>query len=335
MKLKLIKNLPLLIILLFGCNTNKEVKTAANDGDVLTSQDVIENEEYIMISPLVTYPMYVNHDQEAFIRWGKKMGVKTTILGTPDWNIAEQIAIIEQVTGQNPTGLLINGTDPAIAIAIDKAVDAGIPTVVYDSDIPMSKRHTFLGTDWYEMGRIQGEKMVELLGGKGKIACLGILGLNNQESGFRGVLDVLNKYPEMEMIGNFNDEANVEISARITSDLISAHPDLSGLCTFTPMSGMGAAIAIKEARKPGIVKLTSVNYEPELLGLFQEGVIQLLVCQKRELFTWYGAQFLFNMAHKINTLTDNDFQSGISNIPHKVNTGSFVVTKDNIEHFIK
>jgi ABC-type sugar transport system substrate-binding protein len=213
-------------------------------------------------------------------------------------------------------------------------VDAGIPTVVYDSDIPLSKRHSFLGTDWYEMGQIQGEKLVELLGGKGKIVCLGILGLSNQESGFQGVQDVISEYPGMEFIGKFDDKANVEVAARIASDLISAHPDLSGFCTFTPMSGMGAAIAIKEAGKSGATKLTSVNYEPELLNLLQEGVIQLLACQKRELFTWYGAQFLYSMVHGPNRITKNDIKAGITNIPYLVNTGTFVVTQDNIGFFL-
>ncbi len=316
-------------LLFYGCDPTKGTKQVEEIAKLPGKED----EEYIMISPLLTHPMYVNHDQAAFTKWGQKMGVKTTILGTPDWDIPAQIAIIEQETASKPTGLLINGTDPAIAIAIDRAVDAGIPTVVYDSDIPSSKRHSFLGTDWLEMGQIQGEKMVELLGGKGKIACLGILGLNNQESGFQGVQEVISEYPVMEFIGKFDDKANVETSVRITSDLISAHPDLSGICTFTPMSGLGAAIAIKEAGKAGSIKLTSVNYEPELLSLLQEGVIQLLVCQKRELFTWYGAEFLYNMAHGLNMITNNERYVGISNIPYLVNTGTFVVTQDNIGFF--
>ncbi len=76
---------------------------------------------------------------------------------------------------------LINGTDPGIAQAINKAVDAGIPTVVYDSDIPNSKRHAFLRTDWHEIGVMHGEEMARLIGGKGKVTYMGILGLTNME----------------------------------------------------------------------------------------------------------------------------------------------------------
>jgi ABC-type sugar transport system substrate-binding protein len=247
--------------------------------------------------------------------------------------VQAQIATIEQVIGTRPTGLLINGTDPAIAGAINKAVEAGIPTVVYDSDIPNSDRHAFLGTDWYQIGKLQGEAMVELIGGKGKIAYMGILGMTNMEAGFQGLLDVLEAYPEIEVVGKYDDGSNVEEAARITSDLLSAHPDLAGICGFDAMSGPGIGLSIKEAGKAGKVKVTTVDWEPEHIKLVQEGVIDVLIGQKRELFTWYGAQFLFDMVHDTNPLSANDDKAGITNIPYSVNTGLLKITKDNIHLF--
>src|SRR5690606_36281122 len=138
-----------------------------------------------MVTTAINMPMYVNHDQEAFKRWGKERGVKVSILGPAEWDVPQQIETIEQVSATRPTGLLINGTDPGIANAINKAVDAGIPTVVYDSDVPDSKRHAFLGTDWYQICIMQGEEMVKLIGGKGKEAYMGILELVNMEQGFQ------------------------------------------------------------------------------------------------------------------------------------------------------
>jgi ribose transport system substrate-binding protein len=314
---------------LCACDPSKGAKYQEQAGPLA----VDPNEEYVMITTIVSFPMYVNHDQAAFKRWGRQMGVKTTILGPSDWNVAAQIATIEQVIPTRPTGLLINGTDPAIAVAINKAAEAGIPTVVYDSDIPLSKRHAFLGTDWYDIGRLQGEKMAELLGGKGKIAYMGILGMTNMESGFRGLLDVLERYPDIQVVGKYNDKASVEEAARITADLLSAHPDLAGICGFDSMSGPGIGLSIKEAGKAGKVKVTTVDWEPEHLKLVEEGVIDFLVGQKRELFTWYGAQFLFDMAHKTNRFSDNDEAAGITNVPLHVNTGLLTIDKNNIHLF--
>lgn len=294
----------------------------------------ITNEEYVMVTTAVTMPMYVNHDQAAFKRWGEARQVKVSILGPADWDVPAQINTIEEVIGTRPTGLLINGTDPAIAQVINKAVAAGIPTVVYDSDIPGSNRHAFLGTDWYEIGKMQGEEIVHLIGGKGKIAYMGILGLVNMEQGFDGLLSVIKKYPEIQVVGKFDDKANVEEAARITSDLLAAHPDIAGICGFDSNSGPGIALAVKEAGKAGKIKITTVDWEPEHLQLVKDGVIQMLAGQKRELFTWYGAQFLYDMVHHTNPLAQNDAKAGITSIPYNINTGLLKITRENVDQFI-
>lgn len=325
-----------LLLLLTACElpprqaqTNAALRTAE-----ATATEGRTDEEYVMVTTAVTMPMYVNHDQATFRRWGQQRGVKVSILGPAEWDVPAQINTIEEVIGTRPSGLLINGTDPAIAPVINKAVAAGIPTVVYDSDIPNSNRHAFLGTNWYEIGTMQGEEIARLLNGKGKVAYMGILGLNNMEDGFRGMLDVFKKYPGIEVVGKYDDKANVEEAARITSDLLAAHPDLAGLCGFDSNSGPGMALSVREAGKAGKVKITTVDWEPEHLQLVKDGVIQMLAGQKRELFTWYGAQFLYDMVHQTNKLSTNDAKAGLTNVPHEINTGLIRITKDNVNEFI-
>lgn len=202
-------------------------------------------------------------------------------LGPAEWDVQAQINTIEEVIGTRPSGLLINGTDPAIAPVTNKAVAAGIPTVVYDSDIPNSNRHAFLGTDWYEIDRMQGDEMARIPNGKGKVAYMGILGLTNMEAGFQGMLDIFKKHPGIEIVGKYDDKANVEEAARITADLLAAHPDLEGLCGFDSNSGPGMGLAVREAGKAGKVKIKTVDWEPERLRLVQDGAIQMLAGQKR------------------------------------------------------
>lgn len=324
-----------LLLFVAGCELPPRNATASI-GTVATLRDtVIQNEEYVMVTTAVTMPMYVNHDQAAFRRWGAKMGVKVSILGPAEWDVPAQINTIEEVIGTRPTGLLVNGTDPAIAQVINKAVAAGIPTVVYDSDIPQSNRHAFLGTDWYEIGRMQGEEMARLLNGKGKVAYMGILGLTNMEDGFRGLLDVFARYPGIEVVGKYDDKANVEEAARISSDVIAAHPDIAGFCGFDSNSGPGIALAVRESGKKGVIKITTVDWEPEHLQLVKDGTIQMLAGQKRELFTWYGAQFLYDMVHRTNRLSGNDQRAGITSVPSTINTGLLRITSGNVDEFLQ
>jgi ribose/xylose/arabinose/galactoside ABC-type transport system permease subunit/ABC-type sugar transport system substrate-binding protein len=332
---------PLCLLVLFSCIFSSCEPPPAKDKRLTYSKDfyssavheVSPDEEYVMVTPLINLPMYVDHDQKAFKAWAEKAGVKISILGPSEWDIPAQIQVLEQVISTRPAGLLINGTDPGIATSINKAVAAGIPTVVYDSEVK-SNRHCFIGSDWYEMGRLQGERMAKLIGGKGKVACFGVLGISNQEAGFQGVLDVIKRYPEIEFVGKFDDKANLETATKLAADLLSAYPDLAGFLGFDSESGPGIAIAVKEAGKAGKVKITSVDTEPPHLQLVKEGVIQYLVGQKRELFTWYGAQFLFDMVHRTNRFSNNDQGAGIAPVPDMIVTGSFEVDASNIDLFI-
>ncbi|MDX2071108.1 MAG: substrate-binding domain-containing protein [Haliscomenobacter sp.] len=298
-----------------------------------SDQTLGQVEEYIMVTTAINLPLYVNHDQSAFKAWGRKKGVKTSILGPSEWDVPTQIATIEQVIPLRPAGLLINGTDPGIAQAIRKAVAAGIPTVVYDSEIPNSQRHCFIGSDWYEMGRLQGERMAKLLKGKGKVAVMGILGMENMEAGFRGFQDAIKPYPGIEFLGKYDDKANVETAARLAADLIAAHPDIAGMAGFDSNSGPGIALAVKESNRIGRVKITTVDAEPEHLKLVKEGVIDYLVGQKRELFTALGAQFLYDMRHGTLKLSNNDAAAGVVPIPRTVITGSIEIDKKNVGAF--
>lgn len=326
----------LLSLLLSGCELPpRDQSQSLSPKDIVHRSTSPENEEYVLITTGITLPLYVNHDLAEFKRWGRERKVKVSIIGLKDMDVSAQINTIEQAILSRPSGLLINGSDPALAQVINKAVDQGIPTVTYDSDVPNCRRHTFVGSDWYQMGQMQGEAMAKLLNGKGKVAYMGIAGLPIMEAGFRGLLDALKKYPGIRILGKYDDKGNVEEAAHIASDLIAANPDLGGLCGFDSNSGPGIGLAIKETGNTGKIKATTVDWEPKHLELVKQGVIQLLVGQKRELFTWYGAQFLYDMAHKTIRLSGDDEKAGISNIPYSVNTGTILITKDNIDQFLK
>lgn len=121
-----------------GCEPPPRASTAAtavrSGADKFITTDVVSpDEEYVMVTTAINLPLYVRHDQAAFKKWGEKMGVRISILGPAEWDVPAQIATIEQVIPGKPAGLLINGTDPGIAQAVKKAVDAGIPTIVYST----------------------------------------------------------------------------------------------------------------------------------------------------------------------------------------------------------
>jgi len=165
------------------------------------------------------------------------------------------------------------------------------------------------------------------------VACLGLLGMANQEAGIKGLQDALSKFPSIQFIGKYNDAANLETAAKVTGDIITANPGIAAICGFTSATGPGIALAVKEAGMAGKINITTVDFEPEHLKLIKEGVIQYTVGQKRELFGSYGAQLLFNLAHRKNAFSINDPAAGVNPLPVHVNTGLIEIDSSNCKYF--
>jgi hypothetical protein len=77
-----------------------------------------------------------------------------------------------------------------------------------------------------------------------------------------------------------------------------------------------------------------VDAEEQHLRLLREGVLTACVGQKRELFTCYGVRALHDYVHPTLRLTPADRRAGVTPIPVNYNTGTFTVTRANVDVFL-
>ena len=76
----------------------------------------------------------------------------------------KQKEILESYITQRVDGIAISALNgDFLTETINRAVDAGIPVVTWDSDAPTSKRIAFYGVDDLASGRIMGEQAIKLL----------------------------------------------------------------------------------------------------------------------------------------------------------------------------
>jgi len=138
--------------------------------------------------------------------------------------------------------------------------------------------------------------------------------------------------PTGELVDVFDDQASVENVTKITSEILSAYPDIAGISGFDGASpGIGAAI--KESGRAGDIKVTAQDVDPPQVKHLEDGVFHVLVGQKRKLFSYYSAKLLYDYIHSPIDITANDEGAGISNIPQRVDTGLFLVTSENVKAF--
>lgn len=298
------------------------------------SYEAPENEEYVWIGTRIDDPMFINHDQKALLKFAQDYNVKVSIEGPKTYDVPGQIATIMEVIKRKPAGIMVLGMEQGLVPAVNAAIEAGIPTITVDADLVESKRMAHVGSDWFSIGVKQAEAMVKLIGGKGNVALLGIGGADNMQQGFEGFKSVIADYPDIYIIGEFDDMSNKDEANRITKELIAEYPDIAGIAGFDSNSGPGIGEAIKEAKKSGEIIVTCVDIEPEHIALLKEGVIHKLIGQKRELFTYYGASLLYNYNHESLKTTADYFENGVSYIPFVVDTGLIEVDINNVDYIM-
>lgn len=316
---------------LAACRSTDHAATASA-GIAPGKTSVAPGEEYVWISANSNLPLFVAHDHPALLQVGKELGVKVTIAGPNTIDIPGLVATMEQTTSRKPAGIMVVGWDPsALVPAINAAIEAGVPVVCVDADVPASKRLAFIGTDWHEIGVKQAQAMLKALNGRrGKVAMLGLIEqyIDQQAiSGFRSVASAAG----LTVMDPQQDKGNQSEASRVASALVQAHPDLVGMAGFDSESGAGIGQAIKESGKVGQVLGTCVDSEPQQLRFIKEGVLTASVGQKRALFTYQGVRALFDVVHNSLHFTADDLKAGISPIPVYYNTGTFIVDKSNVD----
>ena len=137
-----------------------------------------------------------------------------------------QKEILESFITQRVDGIAISslGGD-FLNETINRAMDAGIPVVTWDSDAPNSKRIAYYGVDDRAAGRIMGEEAVRMLDGKGQVALITSIGAVNLARRLEGVQEVLAKHPGIKVVEVYDIK---EDSIRVRGDHRVRHEPLSG-----------------------------------------------------------------------------------------------------------
>ncbi|MBI5771384.1 MAG: substrate-binding domain-containing protein [Verrucomicrobia bacterium] len=293
------------------------------------------NEEYVWLSASTGLPLFTRHDQPALRLAAEELGVKASIAGPSGVDIPGLVAAVEQTTARRPAGMMVVGWDAsALVPCINAAVDAGIPVICVDADVPASRRLAFIGTDWDEIGMRQGEAMVKALGGRrGKVALLGLIDQEIDQKAFAGFRRVVGQ-AGLSCLDPQHDKSNTAEATRIAAGILQGTPDLVGFAGFDSESGPGIAQAIKEAGRAGRVVATCVEAEEAHLRFLKEGVLTACIGQKRELFTYLGLRTLFDANHAKLRFTKNDRAAGVRPVPSSCNTGTYTVTRENVDHFL-
>lgn len=206
-------------------------------------------------------------------------GIEILWRGPETTDEIKQKEILESFIAQRVDGIAISCLNgDLLTDAIDRAVDAGIPVITWDSDAPKSKRLAFYGVNDIEGGRALGDGLAKLLGEKGKVAIITALGADNLQKRLEGAQEALKKYPGIEVVEVFDVKDDAVRVAEVIASASQRYPDLDGW-----LSVGGWPVFVRNALDPVDPKRTKVvafDTIPPAPDLLRAGKVQLLVGQK-------------------------------------------------------
>ncbi|HVN53957.1 MAG TPA: substrate-binding domain-containing protein, partial [Anaerolineaceae bacterium] len=145
------------------------------DKAILAKQKVAADKplKFAMVQhALCAYDPYWCVVQKGMEQAGKDMGIDITIMGPDKFDIDKTAALIDQAVATRPDGLGATITDPVLfKPPLDKAINAGIPVVAYDTgqgpSVDKINYLTFWGAEDYVQGLYGGRRLAEAGAKKG------------------------------------------------------------------------------------------------------------------------------------------------------------------------
>ncbi len=197
---------------------------------------------------------------------------------------AEQARVMEDVIAAGVDAIGVSCNDPTACVdPINKAIEAGIPVMTWDSDSPDSGRFTYLGLDNYEGGIAAAELMKQALPDGSKVALLtGVPGAFNLEERIRGFTDGV-EGTNIEIVTTVACDDDISKGVQVVEETMQANPDLDGwffVGMWPLFAERGSMPLWEEAAQSGQLKTVAFDTLPVELEFLKDGYLYGLVGQK-------------------------------------------------------
>jgi ribose transport system substrate-binding protein len=323
-----------LVLVIAGCAPAVQPAAPAAGGVTLNGVEPIEGERYVMVTFLSGIEFWVPAF-EGMKHAANQLGIEAVYQGTELYDAQAQATVLEQVIATKPDCIISTAQQPeALRPYIDKATDAGIPVVQFDSDSPKSTRLSFLATDNYNAGAAAAKIMCELTGGTGSAGVIttpGQLNLDLRSQGFSDTIAA--DCPGMTVVGECKGLGDYALAAGCASGFLQGNPDLSGIFSTGSDGGPASVQAFREAGRLGDIKIVGFDIDQATIEGIEKGEIDATIVQAAWNMGYWSTWFCYAVVHDMVEPLPNYKASGIPPLPAVVDTGVYIVTKDNVASF--
>jgi rhamnose transport system substrate-binding protein len=273
----------------------------------------------------------------------EELGCTWLYQGPVEADPAAQADIVRSYIQQGVDALIVAPNDPdSMAPLLQQAQDAGIAVATSDTDAPNSVRQVFVSQASTEgIGQALTDALLEAMGGSGKYA---IVSCGQTAENLNSWIEVqkaytAEKYPEAEIVDIVYAGEDQAAATQMATDLMNAHPDLTGLVGECTSSAPGVAQAVRDAGKTGQVFTVGLGTPQSMLPYLEDGSSSASILWDVEnlgyLTAWAGVQ----LANGESFQATNEVSADMPEVAYDDGTKVLLlgpplrITKDNAGQF--
>lgn len=252
-------------------------------------------------------------------------GIKLAVLAPErEINIDQQASILEDQITKKVSALAVAPAGVSeILPLLDKAKAAGIPVIIFDTDVDWNSKLSFVGSDNREAGRLAGTHIVKVLGGKGKVAVIrGILGIRTHDERLAGFREAISSSPEITCVTVQPANSERGMGMTVAENILTSHPDLKAIFATNDQMALGAVEAIAARNVAGKVAVVGVDATREAVSAVQSGKMSADISMHPEALGRGAVEAAIKAARG-------------EAVDKRIDTGAALVTRENAAEYLR
>jgi ribose transport system substrate-binding protein len=273
---------------------------------------------------------YISEVRGGVERFEKETGVQVMKVVGQAWTQENENINVEALSSRGHKAFSVYPGDPAAANALFAQLKSrGQLVVAYGAqpNLPTPVPFT-VATDIKDAAMVAAEKLIGLMGGKGKILnVLETVTDINTKIRDEGIKEVVAKHAQVQIVQTISDMLQVsEATTKIQSALAARADEIDGIIATGYNPTIAAAAVLTEWHKNPAhkrIRFVGIDTGPTVLQAIREGVIDATIAQNPPGHGYLSCMILKMMLDGWKPRKDYQF----------INAGIVVVTKENVDTY--
>jgi ribose transport system substrate-binding protein/inositol transport system substrate-binding protein len=198
-------------------------------------------------------------------------------------DVSKQISQIESAVNQKVDVICVEPVSMAgVTPAVETAKNAGIPVISsFQMVNDTSKVTSYVVVTNQALGRVEMQKAVDDIGGKGNIAILlgprGSEAEINRSLGYKSVLD---KYPDVKVVFEETGNWTTEEGLRLAENWLQTGTKIDAFVSQNDNMALGAVKAVEDRGLSGQINVYGIDAVPDAVKAIKDGRLTMTVSQE-------------------------------------------------------